>query len=211
MIGINGYEFIILIVLALVLLGPERLPEYAQTLGRWVRQARGMAEDAKVRFREETGTDFDEIEWQKYDPRQYDPRRIIREALSEEYEETRQAVSSVTKAAELEAGGSARSRGSRSSSSRSSAGRSRRRLSSSRGSGAGARNRPAPDRAGRAGAAKRADDDADPRAIFSSAEAAPAGSALAAGMAGAAADGRTAALPEEGAEEQQAPFDAEAT
>ncbi len=95
--GINVYEFLILIVLALVILGPERLPQYAQTLAGWVRKARGMAEDAKVRFREETGTDFDAVDWQKYDPRQYDPRRIIREALAEDYDQVRAGVQNLQK------------------------------------------------------------------------------------------------------------------
>lgn len=93
--GINFYEFLILIVLALVLLGPERLPQYAQTLARWVRKARSAAEDAKVRFKDETGTDLNDVDWQKYDPRQYDPRRIIREALAEDYEQVRSDVRTV--------------------------------------------------------------------------------------------------------------------
>lgn len=95
--GINAYEFVILIVLALVILGPERLPQYARNLARWARQARDMAEDAKGRFKEETGTDFDEVDWKRYDPRQYDPRRIIRDALSNEYgEDFRETRSAVT-------------------------------------------------------------------------------------------------------------------
>lgn len=93
--GINVYEFFILLGLALVLLGPERLPQYAQALARWVRKARVWADDAKVRFKEETGTDFDEVDWQKYDPRQYDPRRIIREALADEYNEVRSTAKDV--------------------------------------------------------------------------------------------------------------------
>lgn len=97
MTGINAYEFVILVVLALVILGPERLPQYARNLARWVRQARDMAEDAKGRFKDETGTDFDDVDWKRYDPRQYDPRRIIREALSDEYsEDFRDARSAVT-------------------------------------------------------------------------------------------------------------------
>ena len=79
--NITGWEFIILIVLAVVILGPERLPEYAAKLGRLVRQARAMAEGAKSQLREQMGPEFDEINWQQYDPRQYDPRRIVREAL----------------------------------------------------------------------------------------------------------------------------------
>lgn len=43
-----------------------------------------MATGAKDRMKEELGDDFDEIEWKKLDPRQYDPRRIIREALLED-------------------------------------------------------------------------------------------------------------------------------
>nr|WP_255316635.1 hypothetical protein [Nesterenkonia sp. Act20] len=86
-----------MVVLALVILGPERLPQYARNLARWVRQARDMAEDAKGRFKDETGTDFDDVDWKRYDPRQYDPRRIIREALSDEYsEDFRDARSAVT-------------------------------------------------------------------------------------------------------------------
>ncbi|WP_146341216.1 twin-arginine translocase TatA/TatE family subunit [Nesterenkonia sp. NBAIMH1] len=98
--GINAYEFLVLLLLAVILLGPERLPQYAQKLGQWVRQGRRMAEDAKVRFREETGTDFDEVDWDKYDPRQYDPRRIIREALAEEADELRGTGEELRRAAD---------------------------------------------------------------------------------------------------------------
>ena len=35
-------------------------------------------------MRDEMGPDFDDVDWKKLDPRQYDPRRIIREALDEE-------------------------------------------------------------------------------------------------------------------------------
>ncbi|MBB4735569.1 Sec-independent protein translocase TatB [Micrococcus cohnii] len=81
--GINGSEFIVLILLAIIVLGPDKLPEYTRQFTAWLRKMRDMAEGAKTQFKEETGSDFDEIDWRKYDPRQYDPRRIIREALRE--------------------------------------------------------------------------------------------------------------------------------
>ena len=81
MASINGWEFIALVVLAVVILGPERLPEYASKLAQFVRQARSMAEGAKGQLREQMGPEFDDIDWRQYDPRQYDPRRIVREAL----------------------------------------------------------------------------------------------------------------------------------
>jgi sec-independent protein translocase protein TatB len=81
--GINGSEFIVLLVVAAVVLGPERLPQYAQQLARLVRELRRMAQGASQQMREELGPEFDEIDWRKLDPRQYDPRRIVREALSD--------------------------------------------------------------------------------------------------------------------------------
>jgi sec-independent protein translocase protein TatB len=81
--GINGSEFIVLLVVAAVVLGPERLPRYAQQLARLVRELRRMAQGASAQMRDELGPEFDEIDWRKLDPRQYDPRRIVREALSD--------------------------------------------------------------------------------------------------------------------------------
>ena len=93
--GINGGELIVLVVLALMLLGPEKIPQYLRTLREWIHKARVFAEGAKDQFKEETGTDFDEVDWQKYDPRQYDPRRVIREALSEPIEELEASMKDV--------------------------------------------------------------------------------------------------------------------
>ena len=81
MFDINGYEFIVLLLVAVVVLGPERLPEYAAKLGRTVRQLRVMAEGAKAQLKDQLGPEFDDLNWRQYDPRQYDPRRIVREAL----------------------------------------------------------------------------------------------------------------------------------
>ena len=81
MFGINGSEFIVLLVVAAFVLGPERLPQYAAQLGRLVRELRRMAQGASQQMREELGPEFDDIDWRKLDPRQYDPRRIVRDAL----------------------------------------------------------------------------------------------------------------------------------
>lgn len=83
MFGINPSEFIVLVALAAIVLGPERLPQYAQQLARLVRELRRMALGAGDKVREELGPDFDDVDWRKLDPRQYDPRRIVREALAD--------------------------------------------------------------------------------------------------------------------------------
>jgi sec-independent protein translocase protein TatB len=79
--GLTFDKLLIIGVIAVFLLGPERLPYYASQLARLVRTLRDLASGAKDRMREEMGPEFDEVDWKKLDPRQYDPRRIIREAL----------------------------------------------------------------------------------------------------------------------------------
>lgn len=81
MFGLTADKIIIIAVIAVFLLGPERVPMYAAKLAQLVKNVRNMAKDAKSRMRDEMGDDFDDVDWQKLDPRQYDPRRIIREAL----------------------------------------------------------------------------------------------------------------------------------
>ena len=84
MFDINGWELVVVVVVALLVIGPERMPEYSAKLAKMVKQLKGMAEAAKVQLREQMGPDFDDVDWKQYDPRQYDPRRIVREALMDD-------------------------------------------------------------------------------------------------------------------------------
>lgn len=91
-LGINGSELLVLAVLAVVILGPEKLPEYAAQLARLVKELRRMATGAKEQLREEVGDEIVDMDWRKLDPRQYDPRRIIKEALLDEFQDAADAV-----------------------------------------------------------------------------------------------------------------------
>ncbi|HIY24838.1 MAG TPA: twin-arginine translocase TatA/TatE family subunit [Candidatus Brachybacterium merdigallinarum] len=77
-LGIGGWELVILLVVFLVIVGPQRLPELTRQLITWVRQARRWVDDSRATVEDEMGIAIDDL--RKYDPRQYDPRRIIREA-----------------------------------------------------------------------------------------------------------------------------------
>ncbi|HLR56297.1 MAG TPA: twin-arginine translocase TatA/TatE family subunit [Actinomycetales bacterium] len=79
--GINGSEALILLVIILIVVGPERLPHYAAQLGKLVRGLKAMLSDAQTKVRDELGPEGEDIPWEKLDPRQYDPRRIVREAV----------------------------------------------------------------------------------------------------------------------------------
>lgn len=84
---VNGWEFILLIVLAFIILGPQRMPEYAAKLARFVVQLRRMANDAKTQLKDQMGPEYEDLDWRQYDPRQYDPRRIVKQALMEPLED----------------------------------------------------------------------------------------------------------------------------
>jgi sec-independent protein translocase protein TatB len=79
--GLTIEKLLLIGVIAALLIGPERLPGYAEALARFTSRTRDFLHGAKTRVQDEMGSDFDDVDWRKLDPRQYDPRRIIREAL----------------------------------------------------------------------------------------------------------------------------------
>lgn len=82
--GIDAEKLFVLLIIGMLVLGPDKLPEYAAKFGRLVRELRRMAAGAQEQLRQELGPEFQDINWAKLDPRQYDPRRIIRDALMED-------------------------------------------------------------------------------------------------------------------------------
>lgn len=85
--GLTFEKLLVILVIAMFVVGPDRLPVYAKKLGELVRSVKRMSEGAKDRIRDEMGEDYEDVDWQKLDPRQYDPRRIIRDALVEDERE----------------------------------------------------------------------------------------------------------------------------
>jgi len=48
MFEIGIWELVLIMVIALIVIGPERLPEVARNVGRWVGKARGMVRSVKA-------------------------------------------------------------------------------------------------------------------------------------------------------------------
>ena len=80
MFGLSFEKLIIVGIFAALIIGPQRLAHYAQRLGEFARLLRAQIDTARTRAAESMGT----ADWRTLDPRQYDPRRIIREALDEQ-------------------------------------------------------------------------------------------------------------------------------
>ncbi|AZH84498.1 Sec-independent protein translocase TatB [Plantibacter sp. PA-3-X8] len=102
MFGLTMDKLIVIGVLAAVLIGPKQLPVYAERLGVLVRTVRDLVATTKARAAEELGPEFDPTEWKRLDPRQFDPRRIIQEALVEERGPVAQLEQSTTSEAQVE-------------------------------------------------------------------------------------------------------------
>jgi sec-independent protein translocase protein TatB len=77
-------EILVLVVAALFILGPERLPGAAAWLGRNVRKMREFAAGAREQLREEMGPEFDELRKPLEDLRglrNLDPKRLVTQHL----------------------------------------------------------------------------------------------------------------------------------
>lgn len=79
--NVNGGELVVILLVLALVVGPDRLPEYAEQLARFVRGARDYARQARQRVDDEVGEGFGDVDWASLDPRRYDPRRIVRDAL----------------------------------------------------------------------------------------------------------------------------------
>lgn len=77
-LGIGGWEFIVLVLVFVLIVGPQRLPEYTRSIIQLVRKARKWVDESRETVESEMGIAVEDLK--KYDPRQYDPRRIIRDA-----------------------------------------------------------------------------------------------------------------------------------
>lgn len=82
--GLTWEKILLIGLIAVLIVGPERLPGYAESFAKLVRRGGELLRDTKSRVRDEMGPEISDVDWRKLDPRQYDPRRIIRDALFEE-------------------------------------------------------------------------------------------------------------------------------
>ena len=69
MIDINGPEILVLLVLAVIIFGPEKLPDLARKAARVLNYLRGIANDAQGRLREELGPEFADLNLANLNPK----------------------------------------------------------------------------------------------------------------------------------------------
>ena len=79
MFGMGWPEIGLILVVALLLFGPEKLPELAKQAAGFVRTVRRMADNAKNDLGREMGEDFSGINLRDLDPREIVRRNFLDE------------------------------------------------------------------------------------------------------------------------------------
>lgn len=82
MFGVGLPELAVIAFVAVLLVGPERLPELAKQAGRMLRQLRTLANAARDEIREELGPEYSDLELTDLDP-----RKIVRKHIVEAMED----------------------------------------------------------------------------------------------------------------------------
>lgn len=83
MLGLTFEKLFVVAVVAALVIGPKRLPVYTRQLTDLIRSMRSLVDVARTRAESDMGFPLDREQWIALDPRQYDPRRIVRDALRE--------------------------------------------------------------------------------------------------------------------------------
>jgi sec-independent protein translocase protein TatB len=82
--SIGWPELLVLLLAALFILGPERLPSAAAWIGRSIRKVRDFATGARDQLRNEMGPEFDELRKPLENLRElrsFDPKRMVSQHL----------------------------------------------------------------------------------------------------------------------------------
>ncbi|MEU3049445.1 MULTISPECIES: sec-independent translocase [unclassified Streptomyces] len=68
---IGGLELVALVVLAVLIFGPDKLPKVIQDAARFIRKIRAFSESAKHDIRSELGPEFKDFEFEDLNPKAY--------------------------------------------------------------------------------------------------------------------------------------------
>lgn len=77
MFNIGPLEFVVLGVVGLIVLGPDRLPQLARDAARMIRTLRDLATGARTQLREELGPEFADVDLRNLNPKTALQRAVL--------------------------------------------------------------------------------------------------------------------------------------
>jgi|SRR5699024_8427584 len=79
MFDVGAPEVLALVVLAIVIFGPERLPEFARKAAQVLHYVRGIAGQAQNQLKEELGPEFSDMDFADLNPKQFVKKHLLDE------------------------------------------------------------------------------------------------------------------------------------
>lgn len=79
LLDVNAPEFILLLVLAIILFGPERLPDLARKAARVVQYVRTLAGTAQDQLSKELGPGFENLDFRDLNPKSFIQKHLLDE------------------------------------------------------------------------------------------------------------------------------------
>ena len=74
---IGSLEFLLLLVLAILVFGPEKLPKMIQDAAQFLRRIREFSDSAKRDIRAELGPEFKDFEFEDLNPRRFAKKHLL--------------------------------------------------------------------------------------------------------------------------------------
>ncbi|SYZ33527.1 sec-independent translocase [Propionibacterium australiense] len=103
--GINASEFLILVVLAVIFFGPERIPEFSRKAARVVFYVRNIANGATQQLKDELGPEYQDLTLDDLNPKNFVQKHLLDDiqadldGIKSDLDDVRREVNSATNAA----------------------------------------------------------------------------------------------------------------
>lgn len=100
MFGISGGEFLTLGFVALILIGPNKLPEFAVQSAKFIRKVRDFAQGMVNELKENLGPDYSDLEVTDLHPKKFIKRHI--DSALNETEEIQSEIKKIENKAKID-------------------------------------------------------------------------------------------------------------
>jgi len=97
MFGIGGGEFVALALLAIILVGPDKLPKFSTDSAKFIRKVRDLAQSATKDLRENLGPGYEDL-----NVADLHPKKFITKHINEVLAEPKAEIEELKKSAKID-------------------------------------------------------------------------------------------------------------
>ncbi|MCX6450516.1 MAG: sec-independent translocase [Actinobacteria bacterium] len=97
MFGIGGGELLTLLLVAVFLIGPDKLPQFTVDAARFIKKVKALAQSATTELRENLGPGFEDLQVQDLHP-----KKFISKHLNDAMEEPKEELKDIAEIAKID-------------------------------------------------------------------------------------------------------------